>query len=390
MFGNLKYKKMILKKFFLLVSISGFFLLGKLELMFDQYSLEKKHEFRINSINAIDIVDFDTKRKTYLAYEINGKGFVVLLIDENGKNLVKKNLQGQGPGQFSSAMNFLGFTEEGDILVITPNQLIFYDIKLNFKRSEKINLDNSFFTYNLTESPTFFFKDNFKDHLIFSTFPSNTDRFMMAKSLENQHLVEMYDFKLKTTLNFASIKERPIYKHLDVSVIEMYKPIFVQNKKKNLIYITANLDNEITIIDLNSRKTISKIEIKHGDFGSFKKFPISDKSLPSYPPYTLASVNRKIISFEGGLVVLNYVKEISSETFEKNRLGDPMYHHFQDPKYHRLILFDQAKQVSGDIPMPKNGHLMISLPGNRLLFKIVDPDIEEDFLRYAIYEIVEE
>jgi hypothetical protein len=53
-----------------------------------------------------------------------------------------------------------------------------------------------------------------------------------------------------------------------------------------------------------------------------------------------------------------------------------------------LILFDSAKQLSGDIALPKNGKLMTSLPGDRLLFQIIDPDVEEDFILYSIYEVV--
>ena len=85
---------------------------------------------------------------------------------------------------------------------------------------------------------------------------------------------------------------------------------------------------------------------------------------------------------------MDYIREIAYEAFENKRAEDPKYHHFQDPNYHRLIFFDRTKQLSGDIPLPKNGKLMIALPGNRLLFKIENPEVEEDFVRYEIYEVV--
>lgn len=99
-------------------------------------------------------------------------------------------------------------------------------------------------------------------------------------------------------------------------------------------------------------------------------------------------MNQKLVSIDDGMFVLDYVREIDKEVFERNYQEDPKYHHFQDPKYHRMILFDGKMQLSNDIPMPKNGKLMISLPDNRLLFKIVDPEVELDFIRYEVYKVV--
>lgn len=353
---------------------------------FAQYKLRKTSEFKINSLNSVEIVDYDPINKQYLGYEIESKGFIVLLLDNNGKILHKKNLMGQGPGQFNSAMNFLGFSDQQDIWIITPNQLITYDRNFIFKSIIKYVNNNAFFTYRIAESPIFFYKDNSKNELVFGTYPSNTARFTSVKDLGTQHLLELHDLSENQNYFLAPIKNRPISKDLDNSINSLYRPVFTQDKEKNKLYITASLDNEITIIDLLTGNSISKININHGDFGSFKKLPITNKTLPSYPPHTLASLNLKIIKLDGGLIILNYVKEIPYGTFEKKITEDPFYHHFKDPDYHRIIIFDEEKQLSKDLQIPY-GQVKIAMPNNSILIKLINPEEEEDFVRYGVYQV---
>lgn len=353
---------------------------------FAQYQLQKTYEFKINSLNSVEIVDYDPINKHYLGYEIESKGFIVLLLDNNGNVLHKKNLMGQGPGQFNSAMNFLGFSDQQDIWIITPNQLITYDRNFIFKRVIKYVNNNAFFTSRMTEAPVFFHNNKGKNELVFATYPSQTARFMSAKSLEKQYLIELYDTQEKKTFNLAPFKQRPIYKYFDNTINTMYKPIFTQDKKSNRLFVTATLDNEITVIDLLSRKTISNIKIIHGDYGCFKKFPVSDKTLPSYEQYTLASENLNILYLDGGFIVLDYVREIPYGTFEKKKKEDQFYHHFNDPDYHRIIIFDEEKQLSKDLQIPY-GQVKIAMPNNSILIKLINPDEEEDFVRYGVYQV---
>jgi hypothetical protein len=48
--------------------------------LFAQFKLEKVKEFRINSLNSINIVDYDPKQKRYLGFE-KAKGYVVIILD---------------------------------------------------------------------------------------------------------------------------------------------------------------------------------------------------------------------------------------------------------------------------------------------------------------------
>lgn len=353
-----------------------------------QVKLEKVNEFRIASFETFDIVDYDPEKKNYLAYAPRVSGFEVVVIDEKGRVLSKKNLQGQGPEQFNSALNFLGFSGSENILVITPNELINYDNQLNYKGRKKLLVEDIFVTSRLTSAPIFYYPEDTQGKQVYAVAPSLTSVFMTVSSLENQFLVKFFDPDSNKQISFLPLKDRSIYGKLDKSVYPMYAPIVTIDRNKKTLYATATLDGEISVMDIPSGKVISTIKINHGKFGSFNKFPVSDRSLSSYSQYTLASMNQKLVSIEDGIFVLDYVREIEKEVFERNYQEDPKYHHFQDPKYHRMIFFDEKIQLSNDIPMPKNGKLMISLPGNRLLFKIVDPEVELDFIRYEVYKVV--
>ncbi|WP_157966153.1 hypothetical protein [Cognataquiflexum aquatile] len=153
--------------------------------------------------------------------------------------------------------------------------------------------------------------------------------------------------------------------------------------------MTTNLDNEITIYDLTSRKLESRIKINHGEFNMLNKSLITESDFQGYGRTSLSPKNSKLFLLDGGMIVLDYIRGIEYGTYESKKADDPTYHHFQDPAYHRLILFDGTKQISADIPLPTNGKVTMALPGNRLLIQLINPDVEEDFIRYGIYKVVE-
>jgi hypothetical protein len=148
------------------------------------------------------------------------------------------------------------------------------------------------------------------------------------------------------------------------------------------------LDNEILVYNLNTHQLESRLKINHGEFKVLKLNQISLTDLQSVDRISLGAKNHQLFLLGEGLVILDYVKEIPEGIYEQKKKVNSQYHHYNDPAYHRLILFDQSKQISGDIPLPENGHLMLSMPGNKLLFKIIDPEVEEDFIRYEIHQLV--
>ncbi|WP_373522234.1 hypothetical protein [Aquiflexum sp.] len=207
----------------LLAQVIFFFTLNN---SFAQYKLKKVKEFRINSLNSINIVDYDPKQKRYLGFE-KTKGYVVIILDEEGKILQRKNLEGQGPGQFRTAMNCLGFSDEDGIWVLTPNQVLYYDYDLNFQKQRKIHPKSMFYVDGLTEPISYFYRKTLGNGLAFIPYPSNTSLFVRPQDFKNENLIEIYDSKLQISYHLAPVADRPVSSKLDKSLNAIYKPIFL-------------------------------------------------------------------------------------------------------------------------------------------------------------------
>lgn len=87
------------------------------------------------------------------------------------------------------------------------------------------------------------------------------------------------------------------------------------------------------------------------------------------------------------MCALVYSKEIPEATYIRRRENDPEYSQLKDPDFQRMILFEDGKQVSGDMKFPQ-GEVKAALPDNRILVKIINSEVEEDVIRYEIYQLV--
>ncbi|MCH7402311.1 hypothetical protein ACFOUP_03570 [Belliella kenyensis] len=354
-----------------------------------QYKLEKTEEFIINSLYPIEILDYYPKTRLYLGYLRTPDGLKVCLVNHEGKIIVQKVLVGEGPNQIATASNSMAFSKEGEIWVQSPTEIVLFDQKLDIKARTKYQPGTNVQIYGRMEYFEYYYSQNTSSSFIFSTIPSGTSRYLDGRDFITSHLIEFLDLKRGKLFELASVSERNKFERLDKSIGSIYFPIYKIDKSNNKLFLTTSLDDEIIIYDLNSHKLELRLKIQHGEFKLLNSERISLSSLPSYKGrINLSSRNHKIFLLDGGKIVLDYIREIPFGIYEKKIAENPTYHHFQDPNYHRLIVFDGTKQVSEDIELPVNNKLMTALPGNRLLFQIVDSEVEEDFIQYVIYEVV--
>lgn len=358
---------------------------------FSQYQLEKVEEFKINSLLPVVIVDYHPESKLYLGYISDSKGARIILIDEQGDYVINKGLVREGPNQSSAAFNAMAFTEEGDIWLQTPYQLFLYDQKLNVKNKIRYQSGRKVHIYGRLEFFPYFYQNESPSSLSFITNPTGTNSFIPDPDVVNPTtLIEINLVEKDELSRLAPITDRAMFKVFDKSTYgNLYSVVYSVDQLRRKIFLTTNFDNEITVYDLVTRKLESRIRINHGEFGMLKKSSISDDDFPSHGSTGLGPKNNKLFRLDGGMIVLDYIREIEYGTFESKKADDPTYFHFQDPAYHRLILFDGSKQLSADIPLPTNGKVTMTLPGNRLLIQLINPDVEEDFIRYGIYKVVE-
>lgn len=352
-----------------------------------QTTLIKVNEIKIESIYSIDISDYDPISKNFLGLVTESKGFEIVLINSNGEIIKKKKMAGQGPGQINGALNGLGFSSIGGIWIFSTGVILFYDMDFNYLRQQKFESKYQINRYgNPKKIPYFYLNDLEKNETIF-TYPSGERIFSMSENIQSEFMLELLDTKKNENYFVGPVTNSTIGKKIDNSMRILFFPIYTLDRKRKVAYVLGSIDNEIIIYDLISKININKIRIQHNNFFIPNKEDISVFDFPSSNLYSLTSINKNLLCLDSFLV-LNYVNKIEESTFKFNLIKDQNYHHFKDPKYNRLIIFNKNRQISEDISMPKNSHLMIGLPDNELLFKIIDPEKEEDFVRYQIYKIV--
>jgi len=357
---------------------------------YSQYKLNKIEELKINSLLNVDIIDYSPKSKLYLGFMNSPEGDRVVLINVKGEIVANKNLKGQGPNQYISNLNCMAFSEDGDIWLQTTKELLLYDQSLVVKKRIPYPSTVQLQIFGRKEAFPYFYQKDFKSGFSFITNPSGTNSYI-PNSKSNGDLIEVYDSGEGKLYKMAPISERLISRKLSSYLAtSIYFLVYNIDRTNHKLFLTTRLDDEITIYNLRTRNLESRIKINHGDFKVLGLNNISEKDLSSDGRVSLGARNHKLFSLSGDLIILDYITEIPYGIYEKKKANDPTYHHFQDADYHRLILFDGGRQVSGDIQMPKNGNLMLSLPENRLLFKIVDPNTEEDFIRFGVFKLVKE
>lgn len=354
---------------------------------FSQYKLTPINEFQINSLNDIDILDYSPVSKMYLGYMKSGQGERILLIDNTGEMVANKILKGEGPNQYVTNLNCMAFSEDGNIWLQTVTHLYLYDQSLSVIERTPFESTLNIQLYGKKEAFSYFSGDNQKSTYSFITNPSGSNSYI-PNSKSNNELIEIYNPDKKELYRIASVSDRLIANKLDASMkSSLYFIVYSVDRKSHRLFLTTRLDDEITVYNLLTRQLESKVKIKHEKFDILNLNSISVKDLKSDGRESLNPRNHKIFSLDGNLAVLDYVTEIPFGIYQQKKADDPSYTHLQDSQYHKLILFNSEKQLSGDIKMPKNGKLMASLQGNQLLFKIVDPDVEEDFITYRVYKI---
>ena len=354
-----------------------------------QYSLDKTGTFQINSLFPLEIVDFYPEKNLYLGYFKTPEGLKFTLANGNGEIMVQKVLVGQGPNQISTTANCMAFSKDGDVWVQSPFEIVLFDQKLNVKARSKYPSGTNTQIYGRMEVFNYFYPKKGSLHFSFLTIPSGTSRYLDRRDFRTSYLIEIYEPELEKLYEIAPVSDRQLSNKLDKSIGVMYFPVYALDDEAKKLYLTASIDKEITIYNLTTGNLENRVKISHGEFKSLEKNPISTESLPSYKNrINLSGKNHKIHLLDHGLIILEYIREIPQGIYENKLEETPNYHHFKDPGYHRLIAFDKTKQLTGDLSLPENGKLMISLPGNRLLFQIENPDVEEDFIRYEIYQIV--
>jgi hypothetical protein len=372
--------------FFLLVSCKGE-IRDKEYPSLETYQLEKESEFSVNSLTNLELLDYFPKDKIYLGYSTTGKGKEIILVDESGQILINQNLQGEGPEQHSSNLSSLGFSETGNIWVMTGVEVLLYNQSLKLIERFKYQPGNVINLYSVSKKFSYHKNDSNSTNISFATIPSGTSIFH-PKSYENfdqANLFEIYNQKTKSKIEFSPLNERQVTKDFLEIAGGFYGPVYFIDSEDSKLYLTATFDNEITIYDLSQQTMIDKITIYYADPRSVKlyeKLYIPDLAKTS-KGWLETPKNYSIFKLDNGLFALEYNDKVSLNPNLTNQSEI-----FENIYQNKMLLFDQTGQLSKEITIPTRGMVMTGLPRNRLLIKLVYPDIEADFTHFEIYKIV--
>lgn len=351
---------------------------------FAQIGLRKVSEFKIDSFFEVGILDYYEIDQVYLGYtKSKDDGVEISLFDAKGNKLISKNLYGEGPNEHVSPLSGLAFSEDGNIWGKTPIEILLYDRGLNLIEKTRFSPSTTSTIYFPKKLTTL--KNPAGENVVLSTI-SNTYSFSFARNFESLNLIEGVNLKSGISTGFIPARSIPIFSRLDISMKNMLSAIYTASPDGKQLVVTTSFDDQITIFDSRTLEKKNHLAIDHESFDALESSKLSLSNLPQFKNRILSGRNFALHAWDNGYLALEYLRDISLGIFEKKLAEQGSYDTSRDPDYHRLILFKDGKQVSGDIPIPF-GEIQLALPENRLLIRLINPNEEEDFMRFGIYKV---
>lgn len=357
----------------------------------DKYYLEKESELKINSLLSVELIDYYAKDRLFLGYTLISGGMEIVIVNERGDIVVSKNLVGEGPGQSMASLNSLSFSPVGNIWALTNVEILEINKELEIVYRKKYFPIVSTTLYNRAELLNYFFVDSILSAPYFIVNPESVPQYYkMDYGFYDSKLIEILPWGTDTTYQISPLSDRSISEYIDLSVSTLFGPVYAVGIKKNKIFLTGTLDNEITVYDPYSGKVVSRIGIDHEDFINLSSKKLVRSDFPIYnEKVLLISKNHKIHLLDDQTLLLDYITTVPSGLYEQKKISNPGYIYANDSYFHRFILFKDGVQVIPELSPPLRGSLKLSMLGNRLLFRI-DPVEEQDFIQYEIYTIRKE
>lgn len=359
---------------------------------FASYKFEKEREFLIHSLSTIELLDYYPEDSLFLGYTNTHSGKEICLVKENGEIVLSRHMQGEGPNQYPSNLSCLGFAENGDIWAMTSVQVFRYDQELNLREKFTYESNHMITLYTISKKFYYYRKDPLSREITFPTIPSGVSPFNSKsfEKIQNAKLLDLYDQGQETVMEFAPIFERQVTEEFLRISGGVYAPIFMIDTIDFKLYLTSTIDNEITIYDLNTDTFSARLDIHHGDPSALEpSTKIKTETLTKNSEgWLLTPKNHNIHKLDQGIFALEYLMgtSINPNAIKGTQLGESK----EDIYQNRLIMFDQNRQLSGDLALPVKGIIMTSLPGNRLLVRVENSEVEEDFTRYVIIRVIKE
>lgn len=352
-----------------------------------EYTFKKVREFRVESLAEVGIRDYDPKRDVFVGFiDKRSEGIELAIFDTNGKILTNKTRQGEGPEDYQSSALAMGFSLEGNVFVQTSIELMKYD--LEFNKVSKILYEpkvtttvysgprSKFVPLTRGQEVSFIVNGTNLNNIVFNDVPPR-----------KINMIDYYDAHSKTVESAIPLSSRKVFEGIEDEVFPVsVNPIFTIDSQNSNLYFTTTIDNEITVYNPINWNVIQRIPVKHEFFKALKDIPLRESNLSLSGRTGLFSRNQELLKFGSDLLGLIYVKEISEAANELRKSSGETFWMF-DPEFQRIILFKNGVQLPGELTIP-SGLIQMTLPNNRVLVKVVNPEEELDYYPFEIWELV--
>ncbi|MCH7398888.1 hypothetical protein MM236_12860 [Belliella sp. DSM 107340] len=341
------------------------------------YELMQVDSFRVDRENRIRILDFNSNRSEYLAFDLVTHEFVQL--DQRGKVLNAVMKQGEGPDEYNTSILAASFNHEDDgYFLQSSNEFIWYSDDWKVKERLHIPANSTIHTYGgpKLSVPYFRIKDSSSPYFLTSFFSGiQVHAFETKDDLSEEMMIEYYN-PSKDSLEWALPFDKQYFSSSELSEKKISpKQIYVLNREANLMYLTFENSKTIGVYDLSK------------DFELKQTLPYEHQN------FIPTNKSRNIALFDLGSdkLALLYYSGLSEGDIQLKKDADSDYLFYQDPALFRFIIIEKDGSGSHEIMFPSSGEPhseFVQLPDNRILIRKKDnPNIEQEYSDYLVFDL---
>lgn len=355
----------------------------------DAYSLVKVDSFQVDNFTRVVIRDYSPEEKKFLGYSTSQDD--ILEISEKGEILKRVNKKGDGPESYGNWNPVgMGFGPDSLRILEFPFEVIVYDQNYEQKYRHRYLSPLPIRANMPLGSPPHYVKGD-------STFlligPSNylSANYLTRTKEGKDTLQNFYQMHLEsgTVKSIIPYEASSIYSSTDLVYFERMGKTFFIDQQENELYLLHDVENKIRVYGLEDLKLKKEIPLSHSELQEYSPLPIETEFSDSRVALLKnnSGKNMNMIPLDSGTVLVRYFTGLTEAEFDSRNSEEEPYAPLSDPAEQRFLILNDGVQLEGELD-GISGSIVMSLPGNRILVQEPEnPDQEEEFTRFSIYEL---
>lgn len=354
----------------------------------EKYELIKADSIMVESLEGIQITDYNPKTQRFLAFGIQTKS--CLEIDIKGKIISKVNLSGEGPGNFGPGMDGLGYID--DLFLIKGfGKYLLYDNDWQF-------IDNFGFgtqsipLFYISGAPITYTRGN--ESFIVDGIDQNAGGYIKLKNdhFSTAKMIDLISSEQEEVQQMIEYPEGSIYKSTETFYASC-QPIMDFNHSQEQLVLSLPLEEKIYIYDVSRGFTLSKVlDLDLMGFHEPKGIPFEDQqknSLKGFGPQN--ELNYVYMMINSSIIELSSIKDFIVVRHKTGVLGNASLSSYREAselaekhsRYITTFLHQGKKILETEEPLS----YIIPIDNFRFLSHYINEDEETDYAKYYIYEL---